>query len=68
VIGEPLADGGAHHAGRDDGDHRMHASFSNFDPADANLLTSDDLGKALFPRTPRRLARAGVSALLRRHP
>jgi len=59
VIDQPLADGGAHHARRNDGDQRMHASFSNFDPGcTRNLRRSEDFSKALFPRTPRRLAAA----------
>jgi hypothetical protein len=33
VIGEPLSDGGAHHAGRDDGDERIHGSFSDLEAA-----------------------------------
>ncbi len=53
---EPLSHGSAHHAGRDDGDERLHVSCSDVDAAaGANLLGSDDVGKAPFPppRVPR---------------
>jgi hypothetical protein len=40
VIGEPLSDGGAHHAGRDDGDDGSHddrSSMESFSDLEAAL-------------------------------
>src|SRR5262249_7377389 len=53
VIDQPLSHGGAHHAGRDDGDDRSHGVVLRFGGGAArNLLTSRRLGKAVFALAP----------------